>query len=231
MTIDAKTGEIVNSPLVKGDEDMCKWTTKMCDDADNLKDFTLCKKKFPLAATVDDGACYYGTVAKDVTKACTWDLCSKDDTTLANDNCKKNKAEFEKGDTKAAADCAFNGTCTWDVCQKSDTSKKWANCSSECLKDPTKAGCFDPKVLNDNCLFGNKCTYDICKDHDVEKATDDADKPKKPTKVSDWDSYYWGQRCTWKQTQNLRLTVPNDTRAAWTHATKRDSDALTAAKA
>jgi hypothetical protein len=179
----------------------CAWTAAMCDDADHMKDFTLCKKKFPLAATtVADGACYYGTDATKVKKACTWDLCSKDDTTLANANCVKNKAEFEKGDTKAAAECAFAGTCTWKICQASDNSKKWAHCSSDCLTDPTKAGCFDPNSLKDNCLFGNKCTYDICKDHDVEKATDDADKPKKPTMVSDWDSYYWGQRCTWKQT-------------------------------
>ena len=218
-------------PLNTSDEGKCAWSKTMCDDADNMKNFNLCSFKFPLAkTTVADGACYYGTVAADVTTACTWDLCSKDDATLANANCKTNKAKFITGAEKVhkdAADCAFNGTCTWAICQATAESKKWANCSSRCLTDPTTTGCFNPKDATAKCLFAGKgCTYDICKAHDVETATVVGDKPTNPTKVSDWDTYYYGQRCTWEETQNLRLTVPHDTRANWTSVTKADNAAL-----
>jgi hypothetical protein len=205
----------------------------MCDDKDHMKDFNLCSFKFPLAkTTVADGACYYGTEASDVTTACTWDLCSKDDATLTNPNCVKNKATFitltEKVH-KAAADCAFNGICTWEICQATDNSKKWANCSSRCLTKPTTTGCFDSKVAKDNCLFGKTgCTYDICKGHDVE--TDTVKAPKKPTMVSDWDEYYYGKKCSWVQTQKYRLTVPKDTRANWTSVTSHDKAALKTAE-
>ena len=121
----------------------------MCDDKDHMKDFNLCSFKFPLAkTTVADGACYYGTVASDVTTACTWDLCSKDDATLTNPNCVKNKATFITGTEKvhkAAADCAFSGTCTWEICQATDNSKKMGQLLFKMLDETNNTWMLRPK--------------------------------------------------------------------------------------
>ena len=64
------------------------------------------------------------------------------------------------------------------------------------------SGCWDPKVAGNKCLFGandkryENCKPDTCGNHEHADNAPKVDKPTDPKKQSDWDAYFWYERCS-----------------------------------